>query len=159
MMSRYSQVADVVEKNLIACEAEVEAWKSDHLQAMQIFRAQDLIRNMTELLQKHTTLNRVVVDNVASGAVPYNEEMDIGIKSVFERWLRLAIDIRDGLLKDCKAENYSVDGESSFLDCISIAVKSASVDFDDYALDLMNSISIPTEIVNKYHTPLSQWPE
>ena len=158
-MSRYSQVANVVEQNLIACEAEVEAWKSDHLQAMQIFRVQDLIRNMTELFHRHTTLNRVVVDNVASGSVPYNEEMETGIKSVYKRWLHLAIDIRDGLLKDCKTESYSVDDEFGFLDCISKAIQSASVDFDDYALERMDSISIPTELVNKYHSPMSQWPE
>lgn len=150
----------IVDHKLSASESEVEAWKTDHLQAMRVFDCQGLVATIVEHYHEIDRLNRSIVDDIVEGRIDYNETTEGLIKDFYARWRTLAVEVRDCLsIRFVKQEDFTLDKEDELAKCIEMAQDLQLRNFDDYANKLASEMTIPLELVDKFQTPLHMWPE
>lgn len=150
----------IVHYKLSASESEVQAWKVDHEQAMRVFDWQDLIAGVIELYHDIDRLNKSIVDDIVDGLIEYDEERDDKIKGLCSRWITLAVNACDGLSAPWfKNSGHTIDNEAELVKCIKMAQNSQMHNFDDYSNEKISGLSIPRGLVNKFQTPMHQWPE
>lgn len=150
----------IVNNKLHASESEAEAWKTNHEQAMRVFDFQDLVTRVVELYHQIDRLNRSIVDDIVEGRVDYDEARDESIKDLCFRWIILAVTVGEGLsIQWIKQEGYTIEIEGELKKCLEMAQQSQLHNFDDYANKLASEMAIPLDLVAKFQTPMSMWPE
>ncbi len=155
-----NSITSIVDSRLSVSASEVEAWKTDHDQAMRVFDCEDLVARVVDLYSVIDRLNRSFVDDVVAGLIDYDEAQDDLIKDLCGRWITLAVDVRDGFsIGWFKRQGYTIEKEAELAKFIECAQVSQSHNFDDYAKSLISKMTIPMDLVEKFQTPMHLWPE
>ena len=96
------------ESKVAFLEDESEQWLQDHYEAEACHNWGIFIRDVNVLLQDILRLDRDIQASYSDG-VPFDKDLDDRVKSLFQRWHKLASDVEKVAIK-FEEKGHSVDG-------------------------------------------------
>lgn len=145
-----------LEKKITVSEETVECWLHEHQLAMFVFDIEDLVEDVCSYYHQIDRHVKKYTDAVINGQIDYDFDQNQKMRGLCRRWLSLAQSIVV-LPKLCDAKGYAVDAEEKLRECIKEAAKSQANDFELYAMQKANEITIPRDFLATSGS-LETWP-
>ena len=136
--------------------SEVQLWKIDHENAMQVFDCEALVGHQCESFDRIEALHRSFVDQVVSGSMPYQEALETKIKELWKDWQAQAVDVMN-TVEIHQNSGYRVENRKELQDRVNKAAESSKLNFDIYALEKLDAIRLPIDKLRAFQTPVMQW--
>lgn len=156
----FKRLRGAVTAKLRACEANAEAWKFEHDEAMFVLSIEELVGDVNETYDNLTKLVQRIVESTISGRIPYDLDSEEELVSICDRWKRLAKEIDEELCRWAQTSGYDVSDVKQLRENLEKSNTPLSpINYHAYVSRVASEIHIDRDVVSRCSPSVPAWPE